>query len=255
MNYSRVALLLALVLVSRTADAWVIDSQLMATGERTAMAPLPSTEDFRQAGTFQLAVYWPVNDGTSADRPNVQAAEKLGIDRQLALFFHRGMSLLKTNARRTVAYASQCWQQAVAYCRDHSPKAEKVGLDVRARFDDFAGTMSNKSPVENQHLVCGGLSYVDLVECLYAGSWPNHGNSEQWCCISENKHPNWTNDEQLPAVRSMATQVVRWAERLLEDWKGAFRNTSHRFAQLNWTILFRGQTGDRTAGNTTAAPR
>jgi hypothetical protein len=115
--------------------------------------------------------------------------------------------------------------------------------------------MSNRSPVEDQYLVRGRLPYLNLLDWMHAGSWPNHGSVEQWCCISENEHRNWTDDQKLPAVRSMATQFVRWAESLLEDWEGAFRNTSHRFAQLNWTILVRGQMGDWAAGNTMAVPR
>jgi hypothetical protein len=259
MNYFRVALLLALALVSRTADAWVLDAQPVATDESTVLPLLYSLEDFRMADPFQHTVGWPISEGGRADTPNARAEETLGIDQQLAVLFQRGISLLKTNVSKVIAYASRYWHQAVAYCGDDSPNAGKVGLDIRATLDDLVGTMSNKSPAENQQSVRGGLAGLNLIEYLCASSWRNNNYAEQWNYLVENLRHKWTNGKQLPMVRLMATRSVQWAEKLLEDWKedwkAVFRNTSGQFAQLNWTILFGGQTVDRAAGNAVLPPK
>ena len=98
----------------------------------------------------------------------------------------------------------------------------------------------------------------DLIERLCAGYWPNHGNIKPWYCgcrSTDLPFANWTNDEGSPLVPSMMTGLGCGAKKLVEDWEAAFRNTSRRFAQLNWTILPERSIVERAAGISMPATR
>jgi hypothetical protein len=282
MKYSRVALLLALVLVGRTADAWVIDSQLLMPCERVVLAPLSSMESSQQAKASQHSAFWLADDLTGADGPNARAEEKLGIDQRLAALFQSGISLVKSTNRRTIAYVSLYWKQAIEYCRDYSVRGlagsikgdspifadtkigtvpakvvedEKVGVDLRATLDNLVKTIRIRYASQNQNRVDDRLRSLDLIECLWAGYLPSQGKIEPWYCVCDYEPPfsYWAYHERSPLGPSITSGLVCWAKTLVEDWEAAFRNTSHRFAQLNWTILLKDRFEERSAGMTMPA--
>ena len=256
MNYSRVALLLALALVSRTADAWVINSPLMMTGERTVMAPLSSAENFWPADSFQHSAYWFADDGASANKANAQVEEELGIEQQLAALFHHGMSLLKTTSRKTIAYVSLYWQQAVAYCRDHSPKVEveKVGLDLRATLDDLVETDTHSDPrAENQHWVDDGLWRSRSRRMPVCGllAEPRQPSSRGTAvCENELPLPNWTNDRAV-ACGPVDGESIRGLGGAVAGGLGMWRFATFRANSLSLIgqSCSKSQIADRAAGS------
>jgi hypothetical protein len=258
MKYSHVALLLALVLVGRTADAWVINSQLLMPSEQIVLTPLPSMEISQQAKASQHSAFWLADDLTGADGPNARSEEKLGIDQRLAALFHREITLVKSTNRKTIAYVSLYWKQAIECCRNHQPKVEneKVGVDLRATLDNLVETIRIRYASNNQNRVDDRLRSLELIECLWAGYMPNQGNLKPWYCVCDNEHPfSYWADERSPLGPSITSGLVCWAKKLVEDWEAAFRNTSHRFAQLNWTILLNDRVEERSAGMTMPSTR
>jgi hypothetical protein len=277
MKYSRVALLLAMVLVGRSAEAWVLNSPLLTPYEKIVLPPLSSVQDSPQAKASILPSFWLADDVIGADGPSARAEEKSPMGQRLAALFCRGISLLKTTSRQTTAFVSLCWQQAIEYCRKHNPKveAEKIGVDMRATLDDLVETIrsryaTNQNRVESEVRSPANVkrdnpipadtrigTVPDLIERLCAGYWPNQGHLRPWYCECAYDLPFafCTNDEGSSSGPSMTTGLGRCAKKLVEDWGAAFRNTSHGFAQLNWTILLKDHAVDRAAGISMPATR
>lgn len=280
MNYSRVALLLALALAGRTTDAWVIDTEPTAMGKIMMLQPPALPGDFLNMDPCQPAVHWPGdkptesdvfsasslyfcdyrkqlqsdcaqlpygNDGASAGEPKAQFGQKFGIDQQLARLLDRGVLLLKARAKKASAYVSHYWQQTVAYVRDRCPKAEWGGLD---RLDMSAN--SNLSSAEAQQQARRRLARLTLIDYLYGRDRLGSSVSVNGIAVFmpvEDVNRDVRRAEQSPAVPSTVSRLVLWVKRSLEELEATFRNTTYRFAQLNWAVPFHDQAGDRAAGN------
>jgi hypothetical protein len=283
MNYSRVALLLTLVLVGRMADAWMIDSQLIGTGERMVGQKSSTTESLLLADAFRHSLcrygnqlsegdgfpYAPQfvnnldghrfgmivgNCGVSANEPSLRA-KIASFGKQLASPYCRGALLLKAGAGKAMAQSLRYWRETVACGRDPSPKAEEVGLlplgslgttAPFATIKDFARAMSQRCPAEQLQAVSDRFSCLDPINSTLLGSWSNHIDYAKPQISA--MHYGRTDDKTLSAFRWMSTWLTRSAERSLETWKVALCNTSLRFAQLDWTILLDSRVADRAAG-------
>jgi hypothetical protein len=281
MNHSRVALLLALALMSRTANAWIIDSRPVTPSTSTISMPPISFEAVLRMDPFPRTGCWPGDKIDSRTCPYVVASsnnpyfydcekalrlacsllpggnnsEKLGINQRLVRLFRRNVSLLTIiDVRKALDSASHYWQQTVAFCCNYEPSAGKAGLAASSAIDDLFGTMSNPCPAENLRLVDGGLSRLEVIEFLYPGSWPND-SAKPWFFASETLHGNGTHSGSLSTVWTMATRFAGWANMWFEGWEVAFRNTSHGFARLNWTILLPHHIGGKDTGNAMLTPR
>jgi hypothetical protein len=279
MTYSRVALLLALALVGQTANGWVIESHAFATNQTAIQIPPPSPDDFLYINPFQQG-WWPgdkvadsdlgLNTIPSAGNSYIYDHEKqlrnecsqLMADRNIvSKLEHNAQSTsevgiaqqLKAVAGRTIVYASRYWRQTVAISREHGPRTE-AAPDTHSAIDEFLGTLSNPCPAEIGPLVSGKSSHLALIDYVYPELQPRENDAKAWFSQSENADSNWT-DKQQPGVEPVANRVIHWAKVAFGGWKAAFRNTTHRFAQLNWTILLNGQIGGQDANNARITPR
>lgn len=245
MTYSRVALLLALALITQTAVAWTGEISTTSAADGTVRLPLSCLNSDQQAAPFRSVTCLP-------------PGKMRLMNPQLCRLVHRSMSLVEANTARVMDYASRYWRQGVAYYRSHGRTPTRLAISSyalpRVTFDDFAG-LSRMSPAKARYIGGGTSSQFDMIEYACIGVLPINADPKRWFSVASNVPDATRMAANWSAGRSLAKRLILGVERSFGDWDGAFRNISRQFAQLNWTFLVNGRTVDRAAEKTTQVPR
>jgi hypothetical protein len=279
MNYSRVALLFALVLASQAAGAWVTENSPLTNGVPSLAVVRHRTDGFQEiarwlsdkpAANIELPCeirfvgpfygrYADKNSpslfgirlvnaemkGTLQSTGRVQPAST--ISQRLATVFRHDISLLKTGVQAAFGYGFRAWQQVATCYRETNLQ----GDEIRLAFSDFTGELSRTSPVRARRAAGSGFWRQDWVEYLVAGYAPRSSPAGALRSASYKQYQSRRGDETLGHIPSLTEWIALQAEQPQPNSNGAFRNISQQFAQLDWTTPRQGHPLDRTMKNAT----